>query len=145
MGMTKMHDDNDRDFEGLEAFFTAARDAAPEPEPAFLTQMALQAEVIATERREAEAAALAALVARRQTSQKRGLVATLAAAFGGWGALGGMAGGMATATVAGLWIGLAQAPSLMQSMGLQSTVVASASAEENYLNDADILALALMD
>ncbi|MBZ4021360.1 hypothetical protein CKO11_02645 [Rhodobacter sp. TJ_12] len=143
MGMDKMHNDNERDFEGLEAFFTAARDAAPEPTPALLTQMALQAEVIVTERQEAEAAALAALAARRQAAQKRSLGGTLAAALGGWGALGGMAGGMATATVAGLWIGLAQAPTLMQSVGL-ATVVSTASAEDGtYLNDADILALAM--
>ncbi|TKD13863.1 hypothetical protein FBT96_18620 [Rhodobacter capsulatus] len=119
----------------LERFFRAARTAAPAPSGDFLTRLATQAE--AAQRKPVPPRP--ALPVRR-----RGLVSALAAALGGWAALGGFAGGMATATVAGLWIGLAGAPTLVQAVGLGSTVTAAAEAD-SYLADADVLALAVME
>ncbi|WP_141399423.1 hypothetical protein [Rhodobacter maris] len=138
--MTEMSDEDDI---RLEDFFAQARQVAPEPAPALLAQMALQAEVILAERQAATAAARA----KAAVAPRRGLLATLAETFGGWRALGGMAGGMATATVAGLWIGIAQAPNLMQSAGFATngTSTAAVSETSSYLNDGDILALALVD
>ncbi|WER08497.1 hypothetical protein PUH89_14435 [Rhodobacter capsulatus] len=115
----------------LERFFRAARTAAPEPPAAFLTRLAAQAEAVQAETVPARA------VPARAARPRLGLVSALAAAFGGWAALGGMA----TATVAGLWIGLAGAPTLVQAVGLGSTVSAEA---DSYLPDADVLALAVM-
>ncbi|QNR62458.1 hypothetical protein H9N28_12915 [Rhodobacter capsulatus] len=115
----------------LERFFRAARTAAPEPPAAFLTRLAAQAEAVQAETVPAKA------VPARAARPRLGLVSALAAAFGGWAALGGMA----TATVAGLWIGLAGAPTLVQAVGLGSTVSAEA---DSYLPDADVLALAVM-
>lgn len=119
------------DFEeaDLERFFRAARTAAPEPSGAFLARLAEQAEGLRHRP--------AAPVARR----RRGFVSALATALGGWAVVSGFAGGMATATVAGLWIGLAGAPTLVQAVGLGSTVSAEA---DSYLPDADVLALAVM-
>ncbi|MFD2173841.1 hypothetical protein [Rhodobacter lacus] len=144
--MTEMNDEDDI---RLEDFLSSARRAAPDPAPALLAQMALQAEVILAERQAAEAAARDAARAA-QAPRPRGLMATLAGALGGWSTLGGMAGGMATATVAGLWIGMAQAPSWLPTtaaMGTGATVVATTAADDgqSYLNDADILALAQVD
>ncbi len=128
MAMTDRFEFEDTD---LERFFRAARTAAPEPPAAFLTRLAAQAEAVQAET--VPARAVPAGAAR----PRLGLVSALAAAFGGWAALGGMA----TATVAGLWIGLAGAPTLVQAVGLGSTVSAEA---DSYLPDADVLALAVM-
>lgn len=149
MDKTEMRDQDDFP---LDDFFAAARGAAPEPTPALLTQMALQAEVIAAERQAAEAATRDALRRRTAPRTRGGLIAALAGALGGWGTLGGMAGGMATATLAGLWIGLAQAPALMQSAGFVTAAAATTavtteagSETTSYFNDADILALAMVE
>lgn len=128
MAMTDRFEFEDTD---LERFFRVARTAAPEPPAAFLTRLAAQAEAVQAET--VQARAVPAGAAR----PRLGLVSALAAAFGGWAALGGMA----TATVAGLWIGLAGAPTLVQAVGLGSTVSAEA---DSYLPDADVLALAVM-
>lgn len=128
MAMTDRFEFEDTD---LERFFRAARTAAPEPPAAFLTRLAAQAEAVQAETVQARA------VPARAARPRLGLVSALAAAFGGWAALGGMA----TATVAGLWIGLAGAPTLVQAVGLGSTVSAEA---DSYLPDADVLALAVM-
>ncbi|SDF57640.1 hypothetical protein SAMN04244550_02459 [Rhodobacter capsulatus] len=128
MAMTDRFEFEDTD---LERFFRAARTAAPEPPAAFLTRLAAQAEAVQAETVPARA------VPARAARPRLGLVSALAAAFGGWAALGGMA----TATVAGLWIGLAGAPTLVQAVGLGSTVSAEA---DSYLPDADVLALAVM-
>ncbi|KQB16484.1 hypothetical protein LY44_03257 [Rhodobacter capsulatus] len=128
MAMTDRFEFEDTD---LERFFRAARTAAPEPPAAFLTRLAAQAEAVQAETVPAKA------VPARAARPRLGLVSALAAAFGGWAALGGMA----TATVAGLWIGLAGAPTLVQAVGLGSTVSAEA---DSYLPDADVLALAVM-
>lgn len=128
MAMTDRFEFEDTD---LERFFRAARTAAPEPPAAFLTRLAAQAEAVQAETVPARA------VPARAARPRLGLVSALAAAFGGWAALGGMA----TATVAGLWIGLAGAPTLVQAVGLGSTVSAE---PDSYLPDADVLALAVM-
>lgn len=133
MAMTDRFDFEDTD---LERFFRAARTAAPEPPAAFLTRLAAQAEAVQAETVPARVVP-ARVVPARAARPRLGLVSALAAAFGGWAALGGMA----TATVAGLWIGLAGAPTLVQAVGLGSTVSAEA---DSYLPDADVLALAVM-
>ena len=130
MAMTDRHHDEAAD---LERFFRAARAAVPEPSEAFLTRL--------TE------AALAAQPdpAAPLRPRRRGFVSALAAALGGWAALGGFAGGMATATVAGLWIGLAGAPTLVQAVGLGSTFGTVTAEADSYLPDADVLALAVTE
>lgn len=87
----------DRNDDRLDGFFAAARAAAPEPSAALL------ARILA----DAEAAAPRPDAARGAAVRRRGGAMT---AFGGWlGALGGWGGlgGLATATVAGLWFGYA--------------------------------------
>lgn len=131
MVMAEMRDTDDR----LESFFAAARKAPPEPSAAFLTRLAGAAEAV-------QAKALRPAL-RPAAAQRRGLLAQLAALIGGWGALGGMAGGLATATVAGLWIGLAGAETMVQAVGLGSATVQSAETGSAFLPEADILALAI--
>jgi hypothetical protein len=79
----------------LEGFFAAARAEAPMPSPALMARI------------EADALRQQALRARRQptrTTRRYGPVARLFEALGG----AGVAAGLAAATLAGLWIGLAQ-------------------------------------
>ncbi len=79
----------------LVAVFAAARAAAPEPSAVFLARVLADAEAVQAQRR--------APVPSRPARQGRwrGILAAL----GGWGA----AGGLATATLAGLWLGFAGA------------------------------------
>lgn len=90
---------------GLEAFFEAARQHSPAPDSAFTARLVEQALAVQPE--------ASGLPAPGQRTQRRWL-----AAFGGWPALTGLA----TATIAGLWIGAAQ-PAVVGDMafgGLQS-------------------------
>ncbi|ETD00849.1 hypothetical protein U717_14725 [Rhodobacter capsulatus R121] len=128
MAMTDRFEFEDAD---LERFFRAARTAAPAPSGDFLARLTDQAEGLQPR---------PAVPGPR----RRGRVAALATALGGWAALGGFAGGMATATVAGLWIGLAGTPTLVQAVGLGSAVSTASAETDNYLPDADVLALAVM-
>lgn len=128
-----MTDGRDDDLD-LERFFRAARASAPEPSEAFLTRLAAQGA--------AEQARIVPRALPLRAQKRRGIMAALAAALGGWAALGGMAGGLATATVAGLWIGLAGTPTLVQAVGYGSTITTESA---NYLADADVLALAVTE
>ena len=134
--------DRHGDAEELDLFFAAARRDAPEASAAFLTRLAVQAEAV-----QAVRAAQAKAAPSPQAVQKRGLIAALAAGLGGWAALGGMAGGLATATVAGLWIGLAGAPVMLQAVGLGNAVQTAGTGEAaaTYLADADIITLAMSE
>ncbi|MCB2135210.1 MAG: hypothetical protein KDE08_04585 [Rhodobacteraceae bacterium] len=75
-----------RQDESLEAFFAAARQAAPEPSEALLARVMSDARL-----------------AWRPVVRAEGLWTRVLAAVGGWGALGGMA----TAALTGVWIGYA--------------------------------------
>lgn len=87
----------------LDDLFAQARQSGAEPSGAWLARVLEMAEAEQAAVRPATAAATAGPFARA-----RGLWAVAAGAFGGWSALGGML----TATVAGLWIGLAGADRL---------------------------------
>lgn len=130
MAMTDMHKDD----KGLEAFFAAARAAAPEPGSDFLARIAAQGEAVQAERLSA------AMAPPRGRRARMGIWATLAAAVGGWSAFGGMA----TAALAGLWIGFAGSDTLAQAVGLASagTVASAADTGSAFLLEGDILALA---
>ncbi len=94
----KMSDRSDLD-KALDAILSEMRAAAPEP----------RAELLARVLADAEAAHVAPGVgspaAPRRVTRPAGPFARLAASFGGWGGVGGLL----TATVAGLWIGLSGA------------------------------------
>lgn len=130
--------ETERDIDGLEGYFAAARAVAPEPSPDFLARILADAEGEAA-RRDPEASG------RRPSAEPRqGLWALLRAGLGGWRGLGGMA----TAAVAGLWIGVAGLGNLgtvgtTLSVAVWST---STSAEQlgsvQLLPDDDILAWA---
>lgn len=106
----------------LDQFFAAARADAPRP------GAALQARVIA----EAEAL-VPGLVqsAPHKAAPRPGLWSALAALFGGSGVLAGMA----TATIAGFWIGFAQPVQL----GAMSAVLTGTSAEIDMMPGLDAL------
>lgn len=129
MAMTERHED---DLE-LESFFAAARAAAPEPGSAFLARITAQGEAVQAER-------LSAALAPPRARRGMGIWATLAAAVGGWGAFGGMA----TAALAGLWIGFAGSETLVQAVGLTgfAPTVSASDSGSAFLSGADILALA---
>jgi len=90
MTMADPHDTTEADRE-LEAFFAAGRSAAAEPSAAFLVRVLAEAEAVQAER-------MAPAPQPRQ-----GIWAGLLSALGGWGG----AGGLATATMAGVWLGFA--------------------------------------
>lgn len=105
----------------LDLLFAAARAEGPRP------SAALQARVIA----DAESG-LSARVAVAPVSRPRpGLWSGLAALFGGSGVLAGMA----TATIAGFWIGFAQPVQL----GTMSAVLTGVSAEMDMMPGLDAL------
>jgi hypothetical protein len=85
------------DDSGLEAFFAAARGAAPEPSAELLTRIMAGAE-----------AELAARAAPPAAAPRRWRLANLVKTLGGWPALAGMA----TAAATGLWLGFAAPDSL---------------------------------
>lgn len=91
MVMADKHDGID----GLEGFFAAARQDAPEPSAAFVMRVMAEAEAMQAAR-QAAAPAVAARPAGRG-----GVFDGLMALVGGWPALGGMVAAAAT----GLWIG----------------------------------------
>lgn len=80
----------------LDALFEAARAHSPAPSEAFLARVVADAAAVDAARRQSAAQAAA------QPGARRGLRDRLQA-IGGWPALAGLA----TATVAGLWIGYA--------------------------------------
>lgn len=91
----------ERDEIGLEAFFAAARRAAPAPSEALMARVLADAEETLPRPAADTAADRTAPSARPgpRVTGLRGLLGT----FGGWGGLGGLA----TAALAGLWFGYA--------------------------------------
>jgi hypothetical protein len=86
----------DHDLDAL--FAAAARDAAQDVSPELLARVLADAEAMQPE---------AAVLPTRQARQRRGFGGIIAA-LGGWPSLGGLA----AATVAGVWIGFAATPTL---------------------------------
>ncbi|WP_322866488.1 hypothetical protein U5922_009960 [Aquicoccus sp. G2-2] len=113
--------DTMRDVE-LDSFFAAARSA---PEPA---SKALLARVMA-DAQAVQASAATTASAQARTTPKRGWGAGFWAALGGWPAMGGLA----FATVAGLWIGFS--PILGGSVAVQSAMGLDAVSNDGYLVD----------
>lgn len=85
---------DDKDFE-LEGYFAAERDVAAQP------SVELMARIMADAHTHIPAAQVAQTP---QPTVRRGMFASLLDAVGGWPSLAGMA----TATVAGVWIGFSQ-------------------------------------
>lgn len=92
----------DHDDAALDALFAAARDDTPVPSAALLARITADAE---------REVAMPATIARA-APKRRGL-AWLVAALGGWPAVSGLA----TATVAGLWLGYTEPGSLTDFTG----------------------------
>jgi len=115
--------------DSLDDLFAAARRAAPEPAPGLLARMMADAEL-------AQEAAQAAALRRDVRPAPGGLMTTLRGMFGGWGALGGMA----TATLAGVWIGFAGVDQLGQVTGFFGTTESLGTV--SLLPEGDIFALA---
>lgn len=89
---------DDKDFE-LEGYFAAERDATTQP------SVELMARIMADAHTHAPTHIPAAQAAQTpQSTARRGMFASLLDAVGGWPSLAGMA----TATVAGVWIGFSQ-------------------------------------
>lgn len=105
---------------GLEAFFDAARDAAPVPSEALMARIMADAEVEIIGRATPPAPA-----------PRRGAFAAFAAALGGWPALAGLA----TATVAGVWLGFADPDGLNTLAGGLLLPDSAASASSYDLED----------
>jgi hypothetical protein len=132
--------DTDRDFDGLEGFFAAARATAIDPSADFLARVLADAEAEAAQR----APQAAPLRTAPAGAPRQGLWATLGAGLGGWGGIGGMA----TAAVAGVWIGVSGLGSLgTVGTTLNGSLWSTATAAEQLgsvqlLPDDDILAWA---
>ena len=90
MTMADPHKTTDPDI-ALEAFFAAGRSAAAEPSAAFLARVLAGAEAVQADR------------AAPQPQPRQGILAGVLSALGGWGG----ASGLATATMAGIWLGFA--------------------------------------
>lgn len=103
----------------LKAYFDAGKAARPEPGDALMARIMADADRVQAARAEAAAPAAA---------PRRGMLAGVLQALGGWPAMAGLA----TATVAGLWIGVS-APSGLA--GVAQDVMAGAN--EAYLIDLD--------
>lgn len=147
----KMTEQDDLGGFRLDSFFAEARDAAPEPGAALLArvfedaqaQSALRtavaagpvAEPLAPSR---QTAATAATAARGGATGRAALRAVLRTVLGGWGA----AGGLATATVAGLWIGFAGAGNAFVQEALGISVQVAVVQQTPLSVDSDILVLA---
>lgn len=103
----------------LEAFFDAGRAARPEPGDALMARIMADAD---------EVQAARAKAAPQATAPRGPIFARLGQALGGWPAVAGLA----TATVAGLWIGVSAPAGLA---GFAQDVIAGA--DESYLIDLD--------
>lgn len=116
--------DLDRDDELLEGFFRAAREARPAPPGALLARILGDAE--AAMPRPPEVQSEPHPLARPAGGGDGGVLSWLGAAFGGWRGIGGLA----TATVAGLWLGYSGlADARLLTGGLWSSAEAEATVE----------------
>lgn len=117
--MTDKYTDKDDGFAGLDALFDAAR-AAPAPlsEDMLnrLTRDALEVQ--------------AGFAASPAAAPRRGRLAGWLAAIGGWPAMATLA----TAGVAGLWIG-AMPPAFVETLGLGSATASDTAEDDLYLVD----------
>lgn len=126
----------------LEAFFAAGRAAAAEPSADFLARVLAEAE-------EVQAQAMRQAPARPAPGRAgQGIWRGILASLGGWGG----AGGLATATVAGLWLGFSGAQATDAAAGTLTDALASYLAEEDapidsleLIPDFDSFALAALD
>lgn len=98
--------DDDQNDKALEAFFAAGRGHAPAPSESLLARVLADAE--------AEMARPVPAMAAARPAPRPGLLASVAAALGGWAGLGGLA----TATAAGVWIGFAGLADPLDATGL---------------------------
>lgn len=114
--------DKDTDFQGLEAFFQAAQQDAATPDDAFLARLTQQA--LDTQ------AGFAAPDAPQETARRPGRLAQFLAAIGGWPAMAGLA----TAGIAGLWIG-AVPPAFVQTFTASVGSSDATTDEDLYLVD----------
>lgn len=120
----------DEDQLALDAFFAAGRAAAPDPSEALLARILADAA-------EVQVSATAAADARRGRGPF-GLWAGLLAALGGWPAVAGLA----SAAVAGFWIGAAQ-PDVASFVGLPVADATSTGNTGYDLSDLGLGGLAL--
>jgi len=123
----------------LEAFFVAARSDPPVPSDALMARIMADAEAEAHGR---DATMAVAQPARRT---RRGLIATVIGALGGWPAMAGMV----TATMAGVWFGFA-APDEVNALaggllGIDSAATATAYDLEDIVPGGTSLAAILED
>ncbi len=110
-----------RDDAMLESLFAVAKDApAAQPSPDFMARMLAEAEALQP--------AAAELVAA--PSPRSGPLIRLVAMLGGWPSVSGLA----VATMAGVWIGVAAGPAMMQSDLGASLLVTT---DETYLSALD--------
>lgn len=106
----------------LESFFAAAKaDPAAQPTPDFMARVLADAEA---------AMPAPAAIAPPIEAPRVSAVAKFIALLGGWQSMSGLA----AATVAGVWIGVAAGPAMLQSE-LSSTLMVSS--EETYLSALD--------
>ncbi|GGE29643.1 hypothetical protein GCM10011360_17130 [Primorskyibacter flagellatus] len=113
--------DHDRKPDDLDIYFDAARSAAPALSPAALDRMTAQALAVQKE-------FAAPPVARR--APRRGLLGQLLATLGGWPAVAGLA----TAGVAGIWIG-ATPPAMLINIAVDVGAVSDTAEDDLYLVD----------
>jgi len=117
--MTKT-DKTDLDDAGLELFFNAAREEDTAPSDG------LMARILADAAAQADAREVAAVPQTPRPAPRLGLFGVIAAAIGGWPALASMA----TATVAGVWIGFATPDTLEDLAG--GVLIPASSASQGY-------------
>lgn len=140
----KMTEQDDLGGFRLDSFFAEARDAAPEPGTALLARVFEDAEAQFALRTAGAADPVAAPRAPNRKTAARGLEAgralraALRTMLGGWGAVGGLA----TATVAGLWIGFAGAGNAFVQEALGMSAQAAVVQQTPLSVDSDILVLA---
>ena len=120
--MTDHHDHN-KDPDGLDAFFDAARRTTPRLSDEALARMTSQALSVQADVTRSMAVA--------RPERRPGILSQLLAVLGGWPAMAGLA----TAGVAGLWIG-AVPPAGLVNLAASVGALGSAAEDDLYLVDA---------
>ena len=122
----------DRKGDALDPFFAALRDIeVPEAGPDLLARVLGDAE--------AEQARRAVPAMTRGAGARPGLFATFLRAIGGWPAMGGLA----AATFAGVWIGVAQPATLSENVSPWLQSIGLTSADDFSLDPVSSLAMTL--
>lgn len=114
--------DNRKDHDGLDAFFSAARENRPALSDEALARMTAQA--LATQ------VDISAGLRPGPRTPRRGWIAAALATIGGWPAMAGLA----TAGVAGLWIG-AVPPAGLVNLAVDLGAVTETAEDDTYLVD----------